>query len=123
MAISYLMDIGFRNAKEITDKDIEEAEGNGLMTKEFVETLMKLARDIANTCEPSELIQLCQVFEPFAVPEKLTKERMESVISDFMDCDPRSLELMVADGMFEPEDLQALGYWTEKDVDDYYEGE
>ena len=121
MAISYLMDIGFRNAKEITNKDIEEAEGNGLMTKEFVGVLMKLTRDIANACEPSELIQLCQVVEPFAVPEDLTKERMRRILSNFIEADVRSLKLMVADGTFEPEDLEALGYWAEEDVENYYE--
>lgn len=121
MAISYLMDIGFRNAKEITDEDIEEAEGNGLMTKGFVEELMKIARDIANVCEPSELIQLCQMVEPFATPEGLSRERMEKIISDSIAYDSRSLELMVSDGSFEPEDLLALGYWTEEDVDEYYE--
>lgn len=121
MGISYLMDIGFRNAQEITDKDIEEAEGNGLMTKGFVKELMKMARDIANACEPSELVQLCQVVEPFGVPEDLTKERMRRIISNYIEADVRSLKLMVADGTFEPEDLEALGYWTEEDVDEYYE--
>lgn len=121
MAISYLMDIGFRNAKEITDEDIDECEGNGLMTKSFCQELMKIARDIANVCEPSELIQLCQAEDVFDIPDKMSRTRMEKIICGFIGSDPRSFELMVADGTFEPEDLLELGYWTEEEVDEYYE--
>lgn len=59
--------------------------------------------------------------EPFATPEGLSRERMEKIIYDFIGSDPRSFELMVADGVFEPEDLLKLGYWTEEEVDEYYE--
>lgn len=121
MATSYLMDIGFQAALKITNTDIENAEGNGLMTKEVCQELMKIAREIAINCTPSEFIQLCQVVEPFAMPEKLPRERMEKIINGFIGSDPRSLELMVVDGSFEPEDLQGLGFWTEQDVEQYYE--
>lgn len=121
MATSYLMGIGFQNALKITNTEIEEVEGNGLMTKEFCQELIKIAREIATNCTPSEFIQLCQVVEPFAMPEKLPRERMEKIINGFIGSDPRSLELMVVDGSFEPEDLQGLGFWTEQDVEQYYE--
>ena len=68
MAVSHLIDIGFRAAKEITDEDIEEIEGNGLMTKEFVQDLIRITKEIAVTCEsPAELVQFCQVVELFDV--------------------------------------------------------
>ena len=35
--ISYIMDEGIENVKEITDDQIEELEGNGLMTQDFVQ--------------------------------------------------------------------------------------
>lgn len=83
MAISYLMDIGFRNATEITDKDIDECEGNGLMTKSFCQELMKMAREIANACEPSELVQLCQAEDVFDVKfsaGKIGRSRLETLL-------------------------------------------
>lgn len=123
MAITYLMDIGFRNAKEITDKEIEQAEGNGIMTKGFVQDLMKTARQIAKVSGPVELAQLCQAKSIFTPAEGLSNERLQKLVCDFIDLDPRPLKELVIDGTMEPEDLQALGYWTEEDVDDYYEEE
>ena len=85
MVISYLMDIGFRNAAEITDKDIEEVEGNGLMTKNFCQELMKSAREIAKCCEPSELIQLCQAEDIFDVrfsAGKINRYRLEAMLEN-----------------------------------------
>ena len=66
MAVTHLVDIGFRAAEKITDDDIETLEENGLMTKEFVQDLVRLSRELAQTCEnPSELIQFCQAIELF----------------------------------------------------------
>ena len=65
MAVSYLMDIGWRTAIEITDEEIKEVEGNGLMTQEFCQYLCKLAREIAQSCSPTQLIQLCEAEEIF----------------------------------------------------------
>lgn len=61
MAITHLVDIGHRNALEITDKDIEELEGNGLMTKEFVQALVRISRDIARVSTPTQILQFAQV--------------------------------------------------------------
>ena len=121
MAIAHLMNIGFLTASQITDEDIEKVEGNGFMTKEYCQELNKIASEIAKNCTPSEFIQLCEAVEPFEVPEKLSRGRMEKIINDYIACETRSLTLMVADGSLEPEDLLALGYWTEEDVDKYYE--
>ena len=57
MAFTHLMDIGWRNVIEITDKEIEELEGNGMMTKDFVQDLVRLTRELARTAQPVELIQ------------------------------------------------------------------
>ena len=85
LAISHLMDIGFRTASEITDEGIEKTEGNGLMTKDFCQTLNKIARDIAQCCEPSELVQLCQAEDVFDVrfsAEKIGRSRLEVLLSN-----------------------------------------
>ena len=120
MAISHLMDIGFRNAQKITDEQIKEVEGNGFMTKEFCEWLLTTAREIANACHPSELIQLCQANDVFAPVEGLSNERMKELLCYFIELDIRPLKSLIDDEIIEPEDLEALGYWTEEDVENYY---
>ena len=61
IAVGYLTDKGFSFVKQITDKDIEELEGNGLMTKEFVQDLVQTAREIVEASDNSsvEIIQFC----------------------------------------------------------------
>lgn len=74
MAAAYLMDIGWNETKQITDEDIEtRVEGNGLMTKEFCQDLVRVARDIAQACTSVEFIQLCQVeklYDTKGLPKK-----------------------------------------------------
>ena len=60
MAVAHLLDIGFRQALKITDKDIEGLEGNGIMTQEFVQDLVRASREIARRCDsPTSLICYC----------------------------------------------------------------
>ena len=57
MAVNHLFDIGLRMSRKITDEDIENQQGNGLMTKEFCQELLKTTRDIANAIDgPYELL-------------------------------------------------------------------
>ena len=57
MAVNHLCDIGLRMSRKITDEDIENQKGNGLMTKEFCQELLKTTRDIANAIDgPYELL-------------------------------------------------------------------
>lgn len=62
MAVTHLLDIGFRRAQKITDEEIENMEGNGLMTADFCKALVKLTREIALTCgnDCVAIIQFCQ---------------------------------------------------------------
>ena len=46
--VSYIMDKGMSNVKEITDEQIEKLEGNGLMTQDFIQSLVRCARRICN---------------------------------------------------------------------------
>lgn len=67
MAVSYLIDKGSRFTSQITDEDIESLEGNGLMTKEFEQNLVRTARKLAQAIKqnPVALIQFCDVEEIF----------------------------------------------------------
>ena len=69
MAVANLLDIGFRRAQKITDEEIERLEENGLMTKEFVQALVRTTRDIALECENNvvEIIQFCMAEEVFSI--------------------------------------------------------
>ena len=62
MAVAYLLDKGFTFVSKITDEDIESLEENGMMTKDFVQGIVRTARNIANECGNNtiELIQFCQ---------------------------------------------------------------
>lgn len=60
MAVTHLLEVGFRTALQVTDERIVVMEGNQLMTAEFCQELMRLARDIARACDnPIDIIQFC----------------------------------------------------------------
>lgn len=62
MSVAYLLDKGFTFVSQITDEDIESLEENGMMTKEFVQGIVRTAREIERECgnDVIELIQFCQ---------------------------------------------------------------
>lgn len=66
-AVSYLMDIGFQTAKQLTDEQIASVKGNAMMTDEFTQGIMTTAREIAKVCngDPVKLIMYCQLKELF----------------------------------------------------------
>lgn len=51
MVIAYLMDKGITFCSQIKDDDVEELEGNFIMTKEFTQELVRTARKIAVECD------------------------------------------------------------------------
>ena len=61
MAMTHLMDIGYREATQITDEDIAQIEGNAMMTQDFVQGIVRTARDIARNSTPLQLIQFNMV--------------------------------------------------------------
>lgn len=50
MVVAYLFDKGIEFCKSITDEDINSLEGNGLMTEEFVQSMVRTASIIAKEC-------------------------------------------------------------------------
>ena len=67
IAVAYFADKGYSFTKQITDEDIAELEGNGLMTKEFVQELVRTAREITEATDDNavEIIQFCAAEEIF----------------------------------------------------------
>jgi len=74
MVFAYIIDTGFRDVKEITDKDVENMRkelkkietGREIMTVDFKIDLVNTARDIVNLCEsPTELYQYSAIKEIF----------------------------------------------------------
>ena len=62
VVISYIMDEGIENVKEITDEQIEKLEGSGLMTQNVVQSLVRCARRICIECEWIELIEFIRLY-------------------------------------------------------------
>lgn len=66
MAVTYLVDVGHRNVKAITEKQIENMEGNPFMTEEYVKELVRKAKEIAECIDtPTEIILFCQAEKVF----------------------------------------------------------
>lgn len=90
MALSYIMDKGWSNVKELTDEEIDSFEGNGLMTKGFVQGLCRLAKEICDASDnPTELYQFCDsvgVYETtyFSNGEHLSRGTLENAIKTLL---------------------------------------
>lgn len=88
--ISYIMDKGIENVKEITDEQISKLEGNGLMTQDFVQSLVRCARRICNECEWIELIEFIRlhlwcvpiVHDVYLYKEDFTEESFGELLDD-----------------------------------------
>ena len=60
MAVAHLLDVGYRTMEKVTDEEIAKVEGNGLMTAEFAQEVVRVARDIAKESgSVVEIIQFC----------------------------------------------------------------
>ena len=58
---SYIMDKGIEFIKQITDEDFAGIKGNGLMTDDFSQSLVRWARRICNECEWIEMIEFIRI--------------------------------------------------------------
>lgn len=58
MIISYILDKGQTIISEITDEQIANLEGNGLMTREFEQALVRAARAVVRECEQNDIVRL-----------------------------------------------------------------
>jgi len=58
MVISYILDKGQMVISDITDEDIEELEGNAMMTEDFVKNLVRASREVVKQCDQDDIIRL-----------------------------------------------------------------
>ena len=123
MACSYFFDIGYQAAKKITDEEIINVKGNGIMTKDFCEWLMKTAREIANVCESGiDLVQFCMaedIYDIASYANKVPRYKLENMVTTLIDEDVYDSERkMSVDEVksfcstldCEAEELEMLGY-------------
>lgn len=93
MVIQYLFDKGIENVQTITEEEILELKGNGIMTERFVQSLVRTAVKIANECNLIDEILPFIVME-LHVPNAETNELVfykgdlpdyvwEGILSDF----------------------------------------
>jgi len=115
MILSYFFDIGYDQASKITDKDIENAESNGLMAKEFAQKLMTSARQIANITESAiDVVQFCMVediFDTESYANKLPRYKLEDMLKYRISCESKN-----------PSDTNAADYFEDKygcDINDF----
>lgn len=60
--ISYIMDKGMGNIKKITDEQIKQIKENGLITADFLQSLVRCARKICQECEWVEIIEFIRLY-------------------------------------------------------------
>lgn len=118
LALGYFFDIGYQAASEITDEDIANAEGNGIMKKDFVQWMMKTVRLFTEVTDSAiEVIQFCMVEDIFEIrwyANKLPRYQLEDMLQtriarekystnkeddleelcDLYDCDSENFELL-----------------------------
>lgn len=85
MVVSYIFDKGYSFCKEITDADIAEIEENGMMTKEFVQSLVRCARDLTDEFELYDLMKYirCELWMTPVVKEmRLCKSDVSEDVFD-----------------------------------------
>lgn len=90
VVFSYIMDKGIEFIKQITDEDIEKIKGNGLMTADFVQSLVKCARRICTECEWVEMIEFIRlhlwctptVHDVYLYREDFTDESFAELLDD-----------------------------------------
>lgn len=133
MAITHLLDIGFRRAAVITDEEISALKGNPMMTEDFVKQLVSLTREIAKTASPVEVIQFCQAVEMYDITyyvpnRRINYNRMEELATtaiwallNDLDEDEYTEQLEACDIYLEDDEREFFGIPIEEEDDDYEE--
>ncbi len=107
MALAYFFDIGYSQAKALTNEEISNTQGNGFMTKDFCENLMRTAREIAETAENAiDVVMFCMAEDIFDIEmfaDKAPRYKMEEMIKNRISCEKSS-----------PSDPDAVEYFEEK---------
>lgn len=130
MVFAYIFDIGFQNAKEISDKNIDKCKDNGMLTKEFQQYLMRQARELTNACDSAvTLVQYCMAEDVYDIrnsanklPRDILEEMVKTRISweDVVNKNNADyIQYLTSRYYCDAEDLELLGieipdeYWNE----------
>ena len=101
MSVTYLLDKGYDFCKNLTDKGISEVEGNGFMTEEFCQNIVRTARDIANAEDsPIEIVQFCSLDDTFELTrynERWARYDLVKILSYLIDNGNVNLEELLND--------------------------
>ena len=82
MAITHVVDCGFRQIEEMTEEYIKNAEESKPFTKEGVQCLLRLSKEIVNACDnPTELIQFCQTVDLYDTEFYANKIRHDKLLN------------------------------------------
>lgn len=127
--ITYLIEKGMENVVQITDEQIAEVKGNGLMTDGFCQAIIKVAKQIAESVESSvEIIQFADVkglfeTEYYTNGEKFRRSTLEEIIRKLLvdayedkqyggSTDDEALEKIAEYLELETEDIERLCGWA-----------
>lgn len=127
--ITYLIEKGMENVVQITDEQIAEVKGNGLMTDGFCQAIIKVAKKIAESVESSvEIIQFADtkgLFETeyYTNGEKFRRSTLEEIVRKLLvdayedkqyggSTDDEALEKIAEYLELETEDIERLCGWA-----------
>ena len=127
--ITYLIEKGMENVVQITDEQIAEVKGNGLMTDGFCQAIIKVAKKIAESVESSvEIIQFADakgLFETeyYTNGEVFRRSTLEEIVRKLLvdayedkqyggSTDDESLEKIAEYLELEVEDIERLCGWA-----------
>ena len=84
LAIAVLLDEGVKTISNLTDEKIEKQKGDSLISDEFWQTIIKVARSIATTIkdDPTVLVSYCQdnnFFNPVK-PTEFEEEEIAKIV-------------------------------------------
>lgn len=101
MIIYYMLDKGIENLRSISEDDIKTVKGNGLMTEEFCQSIVRTAVKIANECDTHEILKYirCEAFfNPMVKEIEISKEAMSDYSWEYlcneMDVDPEETDYL-----------------------------
>lgn len=99
---SYILDNGIRQLSEVTEEEISNLKGNGIMTANFVQALVRTAVKICKTYTPMEIMEYIRIecnFTPFPAPITLYKN--DYTVDDWsnlcceLDADEEEVEIKI----------------------------
>lgn len=87
MIATYIMDSGYNELRQMPDEEIDKLDGNGLMTKDFVQALVRTSKHICEQFSIMDILIWIRTdcwFNPF--PKEFTMNvNSKSSVAEFID--------------------------------------